>query len=105
MAKNTHISGVPAGPDDVVDFVDSILKQALAGGASDIHLEPTASEMIIKFRLDGVLDKIASVPAALSENVITRLKVLGGLLTYRNDVPQEGRLEIKDAENSVLDRR
>jgi general secretion pathway protein E len=60
----------------------------------------------VKFRLDGVLDTVEKLPRSLSENVIARLKVLGGLLTYRNDVPQEGRIEIdSDRENGTFDQR
>ncbi len=48
-------------------------------------------------RLDGVLHSVERLPGTLSDNIVARLKVLGGLLTYRNDIPQEGRLEITSA--------
>jgi len=79
---------------DVVGIVDELLQKAAASGASDVHFEPTESDLKVKYRLDGVLTPIESLPAAVSDNVVARLKVLGGLLTYRNDVPQEGRLEL-----------
>jgi len=91
---------------DVVSLVDDLLKQAVSSGASDVHFEPTESELLVKFRLDGVLNPIERVPRALSENVIARLKVLGGLLTYRSDIPQEGRIEIsKSQQDGVVDQR
>src|SRR3990167_9395259 len=73
---------------DVVQIVENILKKAVEAGASDIHFEPTESELVVKYRLDGVLKKIESLPKLLCDNVIARLKVLGNLQTYRNDIPQ-----------------
>jgi len=93
-------------PDDVVSIVADLLGKAVKSGASDVHFEPTESELIVKFRLDGVLSPIERLPKSLSDNVIARLKVLGGLLTYRNDIPQEGRILIADSEEkAVVDQR
>ena len=91
---------------DVVSLVDDLLKKAIKSTASDVHFEPTGSELAVKFRLDGVLGIVEKLPKSLSDNVIARLKVLGGLLTYRNDIPQEGRFEIsKTQHDSVIDQR
>jgi general secretion pathway protein E len=91
---------------DVVCLVDDLLKEAVQAGASDIHFEPTGAGLLVKFRLDGVLSIVESLPKALSDNVISRLKVLGGLLTYRNDVPQEGRIELSPQwGGKVMDQR
>ena len=90
---NSHSRPSPEA-QDVVGIVDELLRRAAASGASDVHFEPTESDLKVKYRLDGVLTPIESLPAAVADNVVARLKVLGGLLTYRNDVPQEGRLEL-----------
>ncbi|MCK4294635.1 MAG: type II/IV secretion system protein [Planctomycetes bacterium] len=91
---------------DVVFLVSDLLDKAVESGASDVHFEPTESELVVKFRLDGVLNPIEKLPKSLSANVIARLKVLGGLLTYRNDIPQEGRILISGTENeTVVDER
>jgi general secretion pathway protein E len=92
-------------PGDVVALVDELLAKAVDTGASDIHFEPTGSDLIVKFRLDGAMNTVESLPKAVSDNVISRLKVLGGLLTYRNDVPQEGRMEINNGHTNIIDRR
>jgi type II secretory ATPase GspE/PulE/Tfp pilus assembly ATPase PilB-like protein len=91
--KKCHRPSLPEA-QDVVGIVDELLHQAVAAGASDIHFEPTGADLKVKYRLDGVLNPVESLPAAVAENMIARLKVLGGLLTYRNDIPQEGRLEL-----------
>jgi len=91
---------------DVVSLVDELLSKAVKSGASDVHFEPTGSELVVKFRLDGVLGTVEKLPKSLSDNVIARLKVLGGLLTYRNDIPQEGRIEIDNIEGEeIIDQR
>jgi len=91
---------------DVVTLVDDILRQAIDAGASDVHFEPGRMEMQVKFRLDGVLNQMETLPGAIGENIVARLKVLGGLLTYRNDVPQEGRIELAgETAGQVIDQR
>ncbi len=96
----------PKEAGDVVSLVDDLLEKAFESGASDIHFEPGVCEMAVKFRLDGVLSTVEKLPKHISDNVIARLKVLGGLLTYRNDIPQEGRIDISPGRNgSLLDQR
>ena len=91
---------------DVVSLVDDLLTRAVQHGASDIHFEPGSAELEVKYRLDGVLNTVERLPRTLSDNVIARLKVLGGLLTYRNDIPQEGRIEVSGSGNSdIMDQR
>jgi len=91
---------------DVVSLVDELLKRAVKSGASDVHFEPTGSELLVKYRLDGALNIIETLPKSLADKVIARLKVLGGLLTYRNDIPQEGRIEIsKNKDERIMDQR
>jgi type II secretory ATPase GspE/PulE/Tfp pilus assembly ATPase PilB-like protein len=91
---------------DVVSLVEDLLGKAVEYGASDVHFEPTSAELAVKFRLDGVLSTIEKLPKSISDNVIARLKVLGGLLTYRNDIPQEGRIEIsKSQDDRIMDQR
>ena len=101
--NNSHNS---ATASDVVSLVDDLLARAVEYGASDIHFEPASTELVVKYRLDGVLSTVERLPRLLSDNVIARLKVLGGLLTYRNDIPQEGRIELSKSGNShVTDQR
>ncbi len=93
---------------DIVALVDELLADAISCGASDVHFEPTNSDLTVKYRLDGSLKTIERLPKIISDNIIVRLKVLGGLLTYRNDIPQEGRIEGKDessAGGKVTDKR
>lgn len=80
-------------PEYAVFAVDQILLAAREARASDVHLEPTADGLAVRWRIDGVLQPLVSIPRSVGPNVIARLKILAGLLTYRTDVPQEGRMQ------------
>jgi type II secretory ATPase GspE/PulE/Tfp pilus assembly ATPase PilB-like protein len=82
----------PADPRFATEAVDLILLAAKQAGASDVHWQPGPDALECRWRLDGVLQPAATLPASLSPNVIARLKVLAELLTYRTDIPQEGRI-------------
>jgi type II secretory ATPase GspE/PulE/Tfp pilus assembly ATPase PilB-like protein len=82
----------PADPQYAAQAVERLLAAGRAAGASDIHLQPAADALELKFRLDGVLRTVARLPLGLAPNVVARLKVLAELLTYRTEVPQEGRI-------------
>jgi type IV pilus assembly protein PilB len=79
-------SGAPT-----VRLVGSILRRAAGDGASDIHLEPRGEELTVRFRVDGVLREVMSVPAALQGGVVARLKVLASLDIAERRLPQDGR--------------
>ena len=79
-------------PDYAVDFVRDLLAAARVARASDIHIQPTAEGFAVDWRLDGVLHNIGTFRRGESTDVVVRMKVLAELLTYRTDVPQEGRI-------------
>jgi general secretion pathway protein E len=74
------------------DFVDAVLEAGHQLGASDLHLRPTDEGLDVAVRIDGVLQNWGVFPTGKVSDVVTRLKVLAELLTYRTDVPQEGRV-------------
>jgi general secretion pathway protein E len=80
------------GPERTSRLVDVVLAQAVASSASDVHFEPTHTSLEVRFRLDGVLQRVATMARDVAANVVARLKVMAELLTYRQDIPQEGRL-------------
>ncbi len=80
------------GPDRIGRLVDLILSEALHCAASDVHLEPGHATLEVRFRIDGVLQSVAVLTRELAPNLVARLKVLAELLTYRLDIPQEGRI-------------
>ena len=82
----------PADPRYATDVVERVLSGARASGASDVHFQPSADGLELTWRIDGVLQPVATIPAKVAPNIVARLKVLSELLTYRTDVPQEGRI-------------
>jgi general secretion pathway protein E len=82
----------PEGSKAAVDLVEMILEEARRASASDVHLQPSLDGLEMRWRIDGVLRLTGLLPPAISGNVVARLKVLSELLTYRTDVPQEGRI-------------
>lgn len=86
---------------DAVTLVESLLGQALASGATDLHLDPGSNGMTVRHRIDGVLHDVDRIPSAMADGAVARLKVLSGLLTYRIDVPQEGSFEFETADRGA----
>ena len=83
----------PATDAYASEFVDAILDFAHAVGTSDVHMQPTRDGLVVKFRSDGVMQVLGEFPRGANTSVINRFKVLSGLLTYQNEMPQEGRVE------------
>ena len=77
----------------VARAVDHVIQEALVCRASDIHIEPTSSSLDISFRIDGVLQTVAVLARGIADQIASRVKVMSGLITYRNDIPQDGRID------------
>jgi general secretion pathway protein E len=85
-----------------VKLVNSTLYDALKAGASDIHLESTATGLAVKYRVDGVLDHAASVGGAdLAEHIVSRLKVLAELDIAERRVPQDGSFRVESGGREI----
>jgi type IV pilus assembly protein PilB len=93
----TEITDIRASAEDgpVIKLVNSILGQAVAEGASDIHFEPEEGEMRIRFRIDGVLQETARVPKRMVAGVVSRIKIMSDLDIAEKRIPQDGRVTIK----------
>ena len=79
----------------VVRLVGSILQQAVGEGASDVHVEPRAGELAVRFRVDGVLREVMSVPPKFQSGVLARIKILADLDIAERRRPQDGRFSVK----------
>jgi type IV pilus assembly protein PilB len=74
---------------------NSITRRALAEGASNIHIEPRAKELVVRYRVDGVLKRGMSVPLRLKDSMISRFKIMGDLDISERRLPQDGRFTVK----------
>jgi type IV pilus assembly protein PilB len=78
----------------IVRYVNLLVLQALNERASDIHVEPTATDLRIRYRIDGVLHDVSTAPRAISAAVTTRLKVMADMNVAEHRVPQDGRISL-----------
>jgi type IV pilus assembly protein PilB len=76
----------------IVRYVNSLIEQAIQSRASDLHIEPTQSDLRIRFRIDGVLHEIDTVPRAVQSALISRLKIMSSVDITERRVPQNGRI-------------
>jgi type IV pilus assembly protein PilB len=78
----------------VIRIVDTLLKHAILQGASDIHIEPLEKELIIRYRVDGMLHDAMTLPKNTISAIIARIKVLANLKLDEKRLPQDGRFKI-----------
>ena len=82
-----------SGDAGAIDMVDTALSQAVLHRASDIHIEPWEDCVALRYRIDGLLHEVASVPHKYHGHIAGRVKVLARIVTYQKDVPQDGRID------------
>ena len=85
----------------VIRLVNVILTQALRRQASDIHIEPYEREIKVRFRIDGILYEVFSLPRRFQSHVVSRVKVMSDLDIAEKRLPQDGRMKIKAAGRAV----
>jgi type IV pilus assembly protein PilB len=76
----------------IVRYVNSLIEQAIDNRASDLHLEPGENEVRVRYRIDGVLHEVDTVPRALQSALISRLKIMASVDITEKRVPQNGRI-------------
>ncbi|OYZ16303.1 MAG: type II secretion system protein GspE [Bdellovibrio sp. 28-41-41] len=86
-----------AGEDDapVIKLVNSLLFRAVKEKASDIHIEPYEKDMVVRFRIDGILFDIFKPPKKLQNAISSRIKVMANLNIAEKRLPQDGRIPLK----------
>jgi type IV pilus assembly protein PilB len=91
----------PANSAPTIRLVNSIVERAVTERASDIHLEPRETEMVVRMRIDGLMRQILTVPRDLQKSVISRFKIVSGLDIAETRVPQDGRFNIRVARKDI----
>ncbi len=79
----------------VVRIVDTLLRHAVIQGASDIHIEPMEEEVIIRYRIDGILHDAMNLPKHAAPTIVARIKVLSSLKLDEKRLPQDGRFKME----------
>ena len=91
-----------AGDAPIIKMVSMLLLEAYNHRASDIHLEPLEKRFRVRFRIDGVLQEMASPPKKLQSAIISRLKIMSGSMSIAEKrLPQDGRIQVKLGKKSI----
>lgn len=101
------LKGVLANPNkieslkDSAKIIDTIILFAFQNNASDIHIEPRQDAIVIRYRIDGLLQQIAELPVSVLDLITTRIKVLANLRTDEHRAAQDGRFKIALENNEI----
>ncbi len=79
----------------VIKIVDTLLKHAILQKASDIHVEPMEKELLVRYRIDGLLHEAMTLPKQIATGVVARIKVMANLKLDEHRLPQDGRFKIE----------
>ena len=85
----------------IVRIVDTLLKHAILQRASDIHIEPMEKEVLVRYRIDGLLRDAMILPKNTAPGITARIKILSNLKIDEKRLPQDGRFKIETAEDKV----
>lgn len=85
----------------IVQFVDILIAKAIQERASDIHVEPAADDLRIRFRIDGILSDAMTPPKSLQSGIISRIKVMADIDIAERRLPQDGRMTIETPDGNT----
>ena len=85
----------------IVRIVDSMLEYAIFESASDIHIEPQENELAVRYRIDGRLKQVMTLPKNIQSGIIARIKILSNLKIDEHRLPQDGRFTINSKDYKV----
>ncbi len=82
----------------IIRIVDTLIKHAILQRASDIHIEPLEKEVLVRYRIDGILHDAMVLPKVVSSGIVARIKVLSNLKLDEHRLPQDGRFKVETEE-------
>ena len=102
--ENAQLSAEAIAQAPVVRILDLIIRQGARDRASDVHIEPQDTELRVRFRIDGILHEVMTLPMNVHSALLSRVKIMAGRNIAERRRPQDGQITFKDAER-VLDIR
>jgi type IV pilus assembly protein PilB len=99
----TRTAPVETAP--IIDLVDLVIKSALKSRASDIHVEPTEHNVVVRHRLDGLLKEVMDLPKWVHEGLVARIKIMAGMDIAEKRLPQDGRVRAAAEDGQEVDFR
>lgn len=95
MAANNQSRNIDFTKMPVVNAVNTILLNGVSLGASDIHFDPTDDGIVVRYRIDGVLNNFYFLPMEIKQNITTRIKIMAGMNITETRLPQDGAIKDK----------
>ena len=96
VEAEVEVTGAAAGDDaPVVKLVSMLVAQAIMDRASDIHIDPEGKGIKIRFRIDGVLREVRSIPREMHAPIVSRIKILANMDIAEKRIPQDGRFQAR----------
>jgi type IV pilus assembly protein PilB len=123
LARQVHDIQFAAGPDEdvfekttpverhtpetapIIDMVELVIKSAITSRASDIHIEPSEGDVIVRHRLDGLLKEVMDLPKWVHEGLVARIKIMSGMDIAEKRLPQDGRIRASAGDGQEIDLR
>ncbi|HEX8347232.1 MAG TPA: GspE/PulE family protein [Actinoplanes sp.] len=101
--ETSAASAQSSSSDDapIVRYVNSLIEQAIQNRASDLHLEPTEDDMRVRYRIDGVLHELDTVPRGVMNALISRIKIMSNVDITERRMPQNGRITVQIRDRAV----
>ncbi len=103
QTSSTPAATAEAAP--IIDMVELVIKNALKSHASDIHIEPTEGDVVVRHRLDGLLKEVMDLPKWVHDGVVARVKIMAGLDIAEKRLPQDGRIRTTADDGQEVDLR
>jgi general secretion pathway protein E len=85
----------------IIRLINALLTQAIRNNASDIHVEPFENRLVVRFRIDGVMQEVLQTRRAIAAPMVSRIKVMSKLDIAEKRLPQDGRISLKVAGRAV----
>lgn len=103
IVKKSGLGTTAAGIERIPaeDIVDMLIRYAYQDSTSDVHIEPQEDASLVRFRIDGILHDVLTLPKALHDQVIARIKVISRLRTDEHQSPQDGKMRMKMEEENL----
>ena len=123
LARRAHDIQLAEGPDEdvfehttpverhtletapIIDMVELVIKNAITSRASDIHIEPSEGDVIVRHRLDGLLKDVMDLPKWVHEGLVARIKIMSGMDIAEKRLPQDGRIRASAGDGQEIDLR
>ncbi|WP_457640545.1 type II secretion system ATPase GspE [Persephonella sp.] len=100
--KESFFEDLLEGSDaPVIQLLNSLFLKAVRSNASDIHFEPFSDKVVVRFRLDGVLHEISTIPLNAYPQIVSRIKIISKLNVAEKRLPQDGRIKVKIGEKQL----